>query len=232
MLVVEPILRFEHVSASYSGFAALADISFTARPGELVHVAGRSGAGKTTLLRLINREIKLAGGRLWVAGQPLHALRRRHLATLRRTIGVVYQDYGLLRSLTARENVEFAYRVSHVLEPLRQARGNAIEALRCVDLEDRADAFPNQLSGGEQQRVAIARALVSSPAVLLADEPTGNLDKENSRAVAAILSRVADEGALVVIATHDPALLKGARRVLTLERGSLVSDTGILARAS
>src|SRR5919201_5275156 len=164
MLVVEPILRFEHVTASYSGFAALTDVSFTARPGELVHVAGRSGAGKTTLLRLINREIKLVGGRLWVAGEPLHALRRSHLGKLRRSIGVVYQDYGLLRSLTARENIEFAYRVSHVLEPSSHARGNAIEALRCVDLKDRAEAFPNQLSGGEQQRVAIARALVSSPA--------------------------------------------------------------------
>ncbi len=194
-------------------------------------VTGRSGAGKTTLLRLINGEMAATSGSLWVAGMPLHE-GGKQVTRVRRHVGVVFQDYGLVRSMTALENVEFAYRISHFSETGRTARERAAATLTGVGLASRLGAFPAQLSGGEQQRVAIARALVGAPDILLADEPTGNLDRENSLEVLALLEAAAARGALVIVVTYDDALLLVGHRRLHLEGGRVVSEERIRVWAS
>lgn len=209
----------------------LEDITFTAEAGQLIFLTGRTGAGKTSLLRVVNGEIRVDSGALWVAGFPVHSRWRRTTA-LRRHVGIVFQDYGLIPWMTASENVEFAYRVSHFWESGRRARDLAAEILDTVGLGARMDALPRELSGGEQQRVALARAIVSNPAVLLADEPTGNLDEATSLEMLRLLRKVADDGALVVVATHDRALLRAGGRRLHLVDGRMLERPRIATRAS
>jgi ABC-type ATPase involved in cell division len=226
-----PILSLNSVSAAYGRERVLSDVSLSAETGQLMFVTGRSGAGKTTLLRLINGEMAATSGSLWVAGLPLHA-GGKQVARVRRHVGVVFQDYGLVRSMTALENVEFAYRISHFSETGRAARERAAAALTGVGLAPRLGSFPAQLSGGEQQRVAIARALVGAPDIVLADEPTGNLDRENSLEVLALLEAAAERGALVIVVTYDDALLLVGHRRLHLEGGRVVSEDRIRMCAS
>jgi ABC-type ATPase involved in cell division len=225
------LLSLDGVSASYGRQPVLRDVTFSAEAGQLIFVTGRSGAGKTSLLRLINSEITPTSGTLWAAGLPLHA-GGRVAARIRRQVGVVFQDYGLIRSMTALENVEFAYRISHFSETRWVARERALAMLADVGLSAHAGAFPAELSGGQQQRVAIARALVGTPDIVLADEPTGNLDRENSLAVLALLEAAAEKGALVIVVTYDPALLLVGHRRLHLDGGRLVSEGRIQVRAS
>ena len=199
---------------------ALEDITFQVEPGEFVVLTGPSGAGKSTLLRLLYGAEQPDEGRIIVNGRNVTRLSRRLIPGLRRSIGIVFQDFKLLPTKTAFENVAFAQRVIKV--PERFIRRRVTQMLARVGLSHKKDAFPRQLSGGEQQRVALARALVNEPALILADEPTGNLDDALGQEIMALFREVNVDGTTVLIATHDRALVAAAPgRVLTLEHGQL-----------
>ncbi|TMD75587.1 MAG: ATP-binding cassette domain-containing protein, partial [Chloroflexi bacterium] len=192
---------------------------------ELTFLVGPSGAGKTTLLKLINREIRPSSGRLWVAGMPAHQIKASRVAELRRRVGVVFQDYKLLPRLTARENVAFGLQVGDLRVSDEEARDRSLDALEAVGLGDRGDAYPHQLSGGQQQRVAVARAVVGQPQLLIADEPTGNLDQETAWQMMDLFEDIAAWGTAVLVATHNVEIVtRLQRRVLTLVQGRLVRD--------
>jgi cell division transport system ATP-binding protein len=194
-------------------------------PGELAFLVGPSGAGKTTLLKLINREIRPTKGQVWVDGIAAHNIKASRIANLRRHVGVVFQDYKLLPRLTALENVAYALQVSDLRVSDEEAHDRALDALEAVGLGDRGRAFPNQLSGGQQQRVAVARAVVAQPAILIADEPTGNLDVETAWDMMDLFGDIAAWGTTVLIATHNVEIVRRLqRRVLTLVDGRLVRD--------
>ena len=197
----------------------------TLQPGELAFLVGPSGAGKTTLLKLINREVRPTSGEVWVDGLPAHALPAGRVSSLRQRVGVVFQDYKLLPRLTALENVAFALQVTDLRVSDEEAADRALDALEAVGLGDRSDAFPQQLSGGQQQRVAVARAIVRQPPLLIADEPTGNLDVETAWQITDLLEDIASFGTTVLVATHNIEIVKRMqRRVLTLVDGRLVRD--------
>ena len=186
---------------------------------------GPSGAGKSTLLKLINREIRPTKGEVWVDGIAAHSIKASRVAGLRRRVGVVFQDYKLLPRLTALENVAFALKVADLRVSAREALERALDALDAVGLGDRGGSFPDQLSGGQQQRVAVARAVVSEPALLIADEPTGNLDMETGWEMMDLFGDIAASGTAVLIATHNVEIVRRLqRRVLTLVQGRLVRD--------
>lgn len=217
------MIRLEGVSKSYRGRPALVDICTGVEKGEFVFLTGPSGAGKSTLLRLLYRAERPDQGRVLVAGQDLGPLSRQQVAELRRHIGVVFQDFKLLRRRTVGENLTFVLDLLGLSEREQQRR--AYLALRQVGLQHRLGAFPEELSGGEQQRVALARALVLQPELILADEPTGNLDSERSRELMEFLREANYRGATVVVATHDLSLLQAfPARTLVLERGRLIRD--------
>ena len=222
---VRPIVEAAAVSRSYGSRLAVDDIHFALRPGELSFLVGPSGAGKTTLLRLINREVRPTAGEMWVAGIAAHLLKPSRIAELRRRVGVVFQDYKLLPRLTAIENVAFALQVADLRLSDEQARERSLDALEAVGLGDRGSAFPHQLSGGQQQRVAIARAVVAQPPVLIADEPTGNLDQDTAWEIMDLFEDIAAWGTAVLVATHNVEIVTRLnRRVLTLVQGRLVRD--------
>ena len=213
------------LSRSYGSRLAVDDLHFALRPGELTFLVGPSGAGKTTLLRLINRELRPTSGKIWVAGVPAHALKPSRVAELRRQVGVVFQDFKLLPRLTAIENVAFGLQVGDLRVSDAEARERSLDALEAVGLGDRANAFPHQLSGGQQQRVAIARAVVAQPPVLIADEPTGNLDQGTAWEIMDLFQDIAAWGTAVLVATHNVDIVtRLKRRVLTLVHGRLVRD--------
>lgn len=218
------MIELQDVSVTYSGERnALSHISLSIENGEFVFVVGPTGAGKSTFLKLLYHEEITSSGKVLVAGHDLAKMRRREVPLLRRRMGIVFQDFGLLPDKTVFENVAFALRV--IGAGRREIRKKAPLALDAVGLTHRCDAFPNQLSGGEQQRVAIARALVNDPPLLLADEPTGNLDPETSRGIAAILSQVNLRGTTVIVATHDKHIVDLLRRrVVEFEHGRIVRD--------
>src|SRR5258708_18775885 len=174
------MVEFVGVTRAYGPRLALDDVNLALEPGELAFLVGPSGAGKTTLLKLINRESRTSKGEVWVDGIPAHTLKASRVAGVRRRVGVVFQDYKLLPRLTARENVALALQVTDLRVSDEEASDRALDALEAVGLGDRGGAFPQQLSGGQQQRVAVARAVVAQPPLLIADEPTGNLDLETS----------------------------------------------------
>ena len=203
---------------------ALNDVSIEVGSGELVLLTGPSGAGKTTLLGIIHGDLKVSGGEACVAGQALHKRRRVNLTRVRREVGMIYQDLRLLPRLTALENVVFAVRATdlslHPAEAVRRARGR----LEAVGLEEKLASYPGQLSGGEQQRLAIARALAVRPRLLLADEPTKNLDAKNVSQVISLLTKIARSGTTVIVATHDQAMIRRrSDQQIELDRGRLVS---------
>jgi cell division transport system ATP-binding protein len=218
------MIRFFNVSKRYpSGQMALEDLSFEIEKGELCFLTGGSGAGKTTLLRLIFREETPSDGQILVNGRNVAALPRSKIPFLRRTIGVVFQDFRLIDRKTVFENVSYLPRILG-LEAGKQKRV-AYEALRRVGLAHRMNAFPWQLSGGEQQRVAIARALVNEPEILIADEPTGNLDPDLSREIVRLFLEIHRRGTTVIFATHDRQLIERVgHRALVLARGRLAED--------
>ncbi len=220
-----PIVQLSGVSRAYGSRLAVDDVDLTLEPGELAFLVGPSGAGKSTLLKLINREIRPTKGHLWVAGIPAHELKTSRVAELRRRVGVVFQDYKLLPRLTALENVAFGLQVSDLRVSDEEASDRSRDALEAVGMGDRADAFPNQLSGGQQQRVAVARAVVAQPSVLIADEPTGNLDQDNAWELMELFKDIAAWGTAVLVATHNVEIVtRLQRRVLTLVHGRLVRD--------
>ena len=198
---------------------------FALQPGELSFLVGPSGAGKTTLLKLINREIRPTKGEVWVDGVAAHTIKASRVADLRRRVGVVFQDYKLLPRLTAVENVAFALQVGDLRVSDDEATDRALDALDAVGLGDRGGAFPHQLSGGQQQRVAVARAVIAQPSLLIADEPTGNLDMETAWEMMDLFEDIAAWGMTVLIATHNVEIVtRLQRRVLTLVNGRLVRD--------
>jgi cell division transport system ATP-binding protein len=219
------LLELVGVTHVYGERAALEDIDLRLDPKELAFLVGPSGAGKTTLLRIVNRELVPTSGEVWVGGLAAHALRPRQVAGLRRRVGVVHQDVKLLPRLTALENVAFAVQVTELGATDAEVQERAEDALEAVGIAARGDAFPDELSGGEQQRVAIARAVVTEPAVIIADEPTGNLDIRTAEGVLDLLEQFAHYGAAVLVATHNLEIVKRMqRRTMTLVAGRLVRD--------
>ena len=218
------MITFENVSKTYkNGTPALTDISLTIEKGEFVFLVGASGSGKTTFLRLLLREETPDSGRILEAGRDLGELRRFRVPYLRRNIGCVFQDFRLLPNKTVFENVAFALEV--IGRPRSTVESQVPQILELVGLADKAKNLPSELSGGEQQRVAVARAFVNRPLILLADEPTGNLDPANSESIMALLERINRTGTTVVMATHDKALVdRMRRRVIELDKGVLVRD--------
>ncbi|MBI4050621.1 MAG: cell division ATP-binding protein FtsE [Candidatus Doudnabacteria bacterium] len=219
------MIKFDHLTKVYSkGVTALHDIDFEIRRGEFISIVGRSGAGKSTLLRLLIREDYPTHGTIYIEDVDISKIRAQDIPYLRRKIGVVFQDIKLLPSRTAFENVAFAMEVGGVARA--DIESQVPEILDLVGLADRASAFPNQLSGGEQQRIAIARALAHRPVLFLADEPTGNLDEANAMEILEILRKINELGTTVVLATHAKNLVdKMKRRVIVLDHGEAVSDT-------
>ncbi len=204
---------------------ALRGVSLHVPAGDFVFLVGPTGAGKSTLLKLLYRDVAPTSGTVTVAGLNLSAMKPRDVPALRRRMGIILQDYGLLPERTVWENVAFACEVLE--QDRREYRKRIPEVLDLVHMAHRCDAFPHQLSGGEQQRVAIARALINRPALLLADEPTGNLDPETASGVMEVLLEANRRGATVVVATHDAVSVNRLRRrVIAVEHGSVARDDG------
>ena len=199
------------------------DISLTIDDGEFVFIVGRSGSGKSTLMKLLLKELEPTKGRIVVNDMDLGRMPRRYIPKYRRRLGVVFQDFRLLKDRTVFENVAFAQTVIGV--PGRVIKETVPEMLRLVGLSSKYKAYPRQLSGGEQQRVAIARALINNPEVLLADEPTGNLDSFNTHGIMKLLEEINQRGTTVIVVTHSQEMVDEMnKRVITMERGSIISD--------
>ena len=223
-LGAEGAIRTYHVSKSYiAGSFALHDINIEVGKGEFVFLTGSSGAGKTTLLKLLFAAERPDEGQILVLGRNIARLRESGIPVLRRRIGVVFQDYKLLNRLTIEDNVAIALEV--VGTPRREARSRAFRMLKQVGLQHRRHHHPLSLSGGEQQRVAIARALVNEPEILLADEPTGNLDPELTLEIMDLITSISSRGTTVMVATHDMSLVERyGKRTIHLEEGCIEGD--------
>jgi cell division transport system ATP-binding protein len=219
-----PMVQMDKVTKRYGRDSyALRDVSVTIDAGEFVFLVGPSGSGKSTFIRLLTREVEATSGTVMVGGRDLVRLRRSKIPYLRRGIGCVFQDYKLLPGRTVYENVAYALQVTG--DNPRSIRRKVPEILTLVGLSDKADRLPNELSGGEQQRVSIARAFVNHPRLLIADEPTGNLDPDTSIDIMQLLYRINRTGTTVVMATHDRDLVdKMQMRVIALEGGRVVRD--------
>lgn len=220
------MIKVKHLTMIYADFhetAALEDINLEIEKGEFVFIVGSSGSGKSTLIRLMMRELVPTTGDIYVGGQNIAKLKNSKVPYLRRNIGCVFQDFKLLPNKTAFENVAFALEV--IGRPRHLIRRQVPEVLKLVGLEGNFDKFPNQLSGGEQQRVSIARAFINRPPILLADEPTGNLDPETSQGIMSLLDRISQTGTTILMATHDSEMVDVMRkRVIELENGHLIRD--------
>jgi cell division transport system ATP-binding protein len=219
------VIRFESVTKVYPGQErpALDTVNLEIVKGEFVFLVGLSGSGKSTFLRLILREERPTAGIIHVAGKDLNQLANHKVPELRRQVGTVFQDFRLLPNKTITENVAFSL---HVLGYSKKEIDRAVpEVLDLVGLEDKGDRFPNEISGGEQQRVAIARAYISRPAIIIADEPTGNLDPATSVGIMKLLDRINREGTTVLMATHDAGIVDQMRkRVIELDAGHVIRD--------
>jgi cell division transport system ATP-binding protein len=223
------MIRLHHVCKLFQGgpmkLPALSDVSFTVDKGEFVVLSGASGAGKTTLLRLLYADEQVSDGEIEVAGFNVTGLRRSEVPLLRRSLGIVFQDAKLLSGRTVFENIAFVLRVLGTSR--REITPKAFQALKAVGLSSRAQAYPAQLSQGEAQRAALARAIVKSPALLLADEPTGNLDEEMASEILDLIKDIWSRGTTVLFATHQSRLATQLkRRTLRLEAGVLIKDEG------
>lgn len=216
------MIETHHLSKMYSrGLYALHDLSLTVKQGEFVFLTGPSGAGKSTFLRMLLMQERPTSGELVVNGQNLANFTRREIQEYRRTLGFVFQDFKLIQSRTILENISFVPEVLGV--PAAQQRRRAFQVLKWVGLQHRMNAYPKDLSGGEQQRIAIARALVNDPALLIADEPTGNLDPDLSLEIMNLLREINAGGTTVLVATHDRELIRlVGRRTITLDQGRVV----------
>lgn len=218
------MIKLHSVSVVYaSGVRALSTVSATIDRGEFVFIVGPTGSGKTTLLRLLYREVSPTYGEVWVDGDCLNGMRKSMIPMLRRKVGVVFQDFKLLPDRTVFQNVAYALEVTGV--PSREIRKRVPKALNHVGLGHKGECYPEELSGGEQQRTAIARAMVNRPLLLLADEPTGNLDHETSQEIMGLLSDLNINGTTVLVATHNRSIVNSMKkRVILLSGGVLVED--------
>ena len=221
------MIFFQEISKIYrSGLkpiTALDNVSFEIKPGEFVSIVGRSGAGKTTLLKLLLAEEKPTKGAILFEGQNIHKIRPEDLPRFRRVIGAVFQDYKLFESKTTYENIAYILEVMGVSD--EDIKRDVPKVLALVGLQDRANNFPEELSGGEKQRAAIARALIHQPEIILADEPTGNLDPYHTQEIIRLLVKINEMGTTVILATHNPDIINSLKkRVITLEEGRLVRD--------
>ena len=224
MIEEKGIIYLDNVSKSYStGSPALNGITLSIGRGEFVFVVGDSGSGKSTLIRLLLRELTAPSGSVYVMGNDLARLKHRQIPKFRRNLGIVFQDFRLLNDRNVYENVAFAQRI--IETPVNEIRRNVPAILATVGLAGKYKAKTRQLSGGEQQRVALARALVNSPSILLADEPTGNLDPKNSWEIMRLLEEINESGTTVVVVTHNREIVNAMqKRVVTMKKGIIVSD--------
>lgn len=218
------VIYLDNVSKVYStGAPALNDVSLSIHRGEFVFIVGDSGSGKSTMIKLLLRELTATSGSVYVMGSDLAKLKYRQIPKFRRSLGVVFQDFRLLNDRNVYENVAFAQRI--VETPVSEIRRNVPAILATVGLAGKYKAKTKQLSGGEQQRVALARALVNNPSILLADEPTGNLDPKNSWEIMKLLEEINEAGTTVVVVTHNREIVNALRkRVVTVKKGVIVSD--------
>lgn len=224
MIEENGLIFLDNVSKSYStGAPALNGVTLRIGRGEFVFIVGDSGSGKSTMIKLLLRELTASSGSVYVMGHDLTKLRHREIPKFRRNIGVVFQDFRLLNDRNVYENVAFAQRI--VETPVNEIRRNVPAILATVGLAGKYKAKTKQLSGGEQQRVALARALVNNPSILLADEPTGNLDPKNSWEIMQLLEEINEAGTTVVVVTHNREIVNAMqKRVVTMKKGVIVSD--------
>jgi cell division transport system ATP-binding protein len=218
------VIEMQDVWKEYpNGTPALNGVSVKINKGEFVYVVGPSGAGKSTFIKLVYREERPTKGHIFVNGFNIERLKERKVPLMRRQIGVVFQDFKLLPKLTAYENIAFALEV--IGAPTRHIKRRVKDVLDWVGLADKADMLPGQLSGGEQQRIAVARALVNNPVVIVADEPTGNLDPDTSWDIMKLFQRINDRGTTIIMATHNREIVNTMRkRVIAIENGRIVRD--------
>ena len=218
------MIEMMNVTKKYNkGITAINNLSIQIKDGEFVYVVGPSGAGKSTFIKMMYREEKATKGRIRVGKYDLMKIKDRQIPFLRRYVGVVFQDFKLLQHKTVYENVAYAMEV--IEKSPREIKRRVDEVLELVNLKHRMNNFPNELSGGEQQRVAIARAIVNTPGILIADEPTGNLDPDTSMEIMDILERINEQGTTIVIATHNSQIVNEKKhRVLAIESGQIVRD--------
>jgi len=217
------MIKFENVTKKFGSITALEDISFEIREGEFVFLIGPSGAGKTTVIKLILREFLPTKGKVIVGGEDVFKISKRKVPTFRRQIGVVFQDFKLLIDRTVLENVTLPLEIKGT--PERETKKQAEEILKVVGLWERKDLFPAQLAVGEIQRVSLARAVITKPKLLLADEPTGNLDPDNSQQLIKLLKEINKEGTTVLMATHNENLVNFLKeRVISLKEGKIIFD--------
>ena len=219
------MIRLDNVSMTYGDqhTYALKNVSLTIEDGEFVFIVGDSGAGKTTLFKLLIKEMNPTSGEIFVNGKAVTRLRRRKIPMLRRQIGVVFQNYRLLKDRNVYENIAFAQRAISV--PAKKINKNVADVLTITGISEKYRSYPDQLSGGEQQRVALARALVNKPSILLADEPTGNLDPGNSGAIMEILEEINRRGTTVIVVTHNHEIVRQMnKRVINLKNGMIAND--------
>jgi len=219
------MIKMKNVTMSYKGAhrPALKDVNVDIDRGEFVFLVGPSGCGKSTFIRLLLRELIPTKGDIFIAGHDLVNMRRWRVPLLRRNIGCVFQDYKLLPGKTVYENVAFALEV--IGRPVKVIKAQVPEVIRLVGLEDKLGSYPDELSGGEQQRVSIARAFANRPSIILADEPTGNLDPASSSGIMSLLNKINRTGTTVLVATHDREMVDSMRkRVIALEDGVLMRD--------
>jgi cell division transport system ATP-binding protein len=218
------VLDLENVSKIYpGGNVALRNISIHIDPGEFVFIVGPSGAGKSTFIKMLFREVLPSAGSIRINDVDILNLQPKEIPYMRRQLGIIFQDYRLLPDRTVYDNVAFAMQV--IEAPYRQIKRRVMNVLDLVGLRRRAYAHPNELSGGEQQRIAIARAIVNSPALVIADEPTGNLDPETSREIMEIFQEINNSGTTIIMATHDKQIVDSmSKRVIAIENGEIVRD--------
>ena len=219
------MIKLEHVSKSYTaGIPALNDVSLDIEEGEFVFIVGDSGSGKSTQIKLLLKELEPTEGTITINNKKLNKIKRRQIPKFRRNIGVVFQDFRLLKDRNIYDNVAFAQKV--IGESNRSIKKNVPSMLSMVGLAAKYRSYPRQLSGGEQQRVAIARALINEPKILLADEPTGNLDNHNAWEIMKLLEEINSRGTTVVVVTHNLEIVKAMnKRVITMKKGVVVEDS-------
>lgn len=218
------MIVLDNVEMTYpAGVTALRDINITIEKGEFVFIVGKSGSGKSTIIKLLLRELIPTKGSISVLGKDFSRLKRKEIPYIRREIGVVFQNFRLLKDLTVYDNVAFAQQV--IEAPVRSIRRQVPSMLSLVGLTEKYKAYPRELSGGEQQRIALARALVNNPPILLADEPTGNLDPQNSQDIMQLLEEVNKRGTTVIVVTHNQDIVNQMqKRVITLKKGRIIGD--------